>query len=72
MSYACWDIMLYSCWKPIDISEEHVSSIFGDEEAKQETSVKAGGKQSGVTYQKIEMFATLLWELQILSRKSLR
>jgi hypothetical protein len=34
-------------WNTTDISEEHTASIFRvEEEAKQETSVKAGGKQS--------------------------
>jgi hypothetical protein len=28
-----------------DVSDEHVASIFRVEEAKQETSMKAGGKQ---------------------------
>jgi hypothetical protein len=35
------------CWKSTDVSEQYVASILKIEEwAKQETSVKAGGKQS--------------------------
>jgi hypothetical protein len=34
--------------KTTDVSEEHVASIFDvEEQAKQETSVKAGGKRPG-------------------------
>jgi hypothetical protein len=39
----------------IDISEEYIASIFTvEEEAKQETSVKAGGKQSQASTLKME------------------
>jgi hypothetical protein len=35
------------CLKSTDVSEEHVASIFrAEEKSEQETSVKAGGKQS--------------------------
>jgi hypothetical protein len=51
-----------------DVSEEHIASIFRvEEEAEQETSVKAGGKQSrltfnglhGLIFQKIVVFLVL-------------
>jgi hypothetical protein len=32
------------CWKSIDVSEEHIASIFREEYAEQETSAEAGGK----------------------------
>jgi hypothetical protein len=40
-----WDITPYSHLKSSDVLEEYVASVFrAKKEAKQETSVKAGGK----------------------------
>jgi hypothetical protein len=42
-----WDVTPYSPLKSSDVSEEHIAFIFRvEEEAEQQTSMKAGGRQS--------------------------
>jgi hypothetical protein len=49
-SHIFWDIRRIVRWKPTDVSEEHIAFIFRfKERGKQETSVKAGGRQSQMT-----------------------
>jgi hypothetical protein len=46
-SFIFWDVTYVVHWKWTKVSEEHAVPFFRlKEEAKQETSVKAGGKQS--------------------------